>query len=93
MAIDIGKLEEFLGRFTADLVATVAAGTVVIGHRLSLYQAVAAGPAAGGPTARPDRLDHPQRPVCARLNPWHVRAVPMREGTTRCAMMCWSPTW
>lgn len=45
MAIDIGKLEEFLGRFTADLGATIAAGNVVIGHRLGLYQALAAGPA------------------------------------------------
>jgi hypothetical protein len=26
MAVDIGKLEEFLGRFIADLGATVAAG-------------------------------------------------------------------
>jgi len=53
MAIDIGKLEEFLGRFTADLGATVAAGNVVIGHRLGLYQALAAGPAdPGGLAAR-----------------------------------------
>ena len=45
MAIDTDKLEEFLGRFIADLGATVAAGNVVIGHRLGLYQALAAGPA------------------------------------------------
>ena len=45
MAIDTGKLQEFLGRFVADLGATVAAGNVVIGHRLGLYQALAAGPA------------------------------------------------
>ncbi len=45
MAIDTGKLQEFLGRFIADLGATVAAGNVVIGHRLGLYQALAAGPA------------------------------------------------
>jgi hypothetical protein len=45
MAINPGKLEEFLGRFIADLGATVAAGNVVIGHRLGLYQALAAGPA------------------------------------------------
>ena len=51
MAIDIGKLEEFLGRFTADLGATVAAGNVVIGHRLGLYQALAAGPADAGELA------------------------------------------
>ena len=45
MAIDTDKLQEFLGRFVADLGATVAAGNVVIGHRLGLYQALAAGPA------------------------------------------------
>jgi SAM-dependent methyltransferase len=45
MAIDPGKLHEFLARFIADLGATVAAGNVVIGHRLGLYKALAAGPA------------------------------------------------
>jgi ubiquinone/menaquinone biosynthesis C-methylase UbiE len=45
MAIDADKLQRFLGRFIADLGATVAAGNVVIGHRLGLYQALAAGPA------------------------------------------------
>ena len=45
MAIDTDKLQEFLGRFVADLGATIAAGSVVIGHRLGLYQALAAGPA------------------------------------------------
>ena len=46
MAIDADKLQEFLGRFIADLGATLAAGNVVIGHRLGLYQALAAGPAS-----------------------------------------------
>jgi len=50
MAIDTDKLQEFLGRFIADLGATAAAGSVVIGHRLGLYQALAAGP------ARPEEL-------------------------------------
>jgi ubiquinone/menaquinone biosynthesis C-methylase UbiE len=45
MTINADKLQEFLGRFIADLGATVAAGNVVIGHRLGLYQALAAGPA------------------------------------------------
>jgi ubiquinone/menaquinone biosynthesis C-methylase UbiE/transcriptional regulator with XRE-family HTH domain len=45
MAIDVDKLQEFLGRFVADLGATFAAGNVVIGHRLGLYRALAAGPA------------------------------------------------
>ena len=34
MAVDTGKLEEFPGRFIADLGTTVAAGSAVIGHRL-----------------------------------------------------------
>jgi ubiquinone/menaquinone biosynthesis C-methylase UbiE len=45
MALDMDKLHEFLGRFVADLGATAAAGNVVIGHRLGLYQALATGPA------------------------------------------------
>ena len=45
MAIDTDKLNEFLGKFVADLGATIAAGNVVIGHRLGLYKALAAGPA------------------------------------------------
>jgi 2-polyprenyl-3-methyl-5-hydroxy-6-metoxy-1,4-benzoquinol methylase len=45
MAIDNDKLMEFLGRFVGDLGATMAAGNVVIGHRLGLYRALAEGPA------------------------------------------------
>jgi ubiquinone/menaquinone biosynthesis C-methylase UbiE len=45
MAIDMDKLNEFVGRFVVDLGATVAAGNVVIGHRLGLYRALATGPA------------------------------------------------
>jgi ubiquinone/menaquinone biosynthesis C-methylase UbiE len=45
MAVDTDKLNEFLGRFVADLGATFAAGNVVIGHRLGLYRALAVGPA------------------------------------------------
>ncbi len=45
MAIDQDKLQEFLGKFVGDLGATVAAGNVVIGHRLGLYTALAAAAA------------------------------------------------
>src|SRR5579875_2948250 len=45
MAINEDKLMEFLHRFVGDLGATVAAGNVVIGHRLGLYKALADGPA------------------------------------------------
>jgi ubiquinone/menaquinone biosynthesis C-methylase UbiE len=41
MAIDQDKLMDFVHRFVADLGATVAAGSVVIGHRLGLYRALA----------------------------------------------------
>ena len=45
MAVDMEELQEFLGRFVADLGATFAAGNVVTGHHLGLYRALAAGPA------------------------------------------------
>jgi ubiquinone/menaquinone biosynthesis C-methylase UbiE len=46
VAIDSDKLNAFLGKFVADLGATAAAGNVVIGHRLGLYRALAAGSAS-----------------------------------------------
>jgi ubiquinone/menaquinone biosynthesis C-methylase UbiE len=45
MAIDNDKLQEFLHKFVGDLGATVAAGSVVIGHNLGLYKALAGKPA------------------------------------------------
>jgi len=44
MTVDTNKLEQFLGQFVTDLGATVHAGMVVIGDRLGLYKALAAGP-------------------------------------------------
>jgi len=46
MAIDSDKLNEFLGRFVTDLGATMAAGNIVVGHRLGLYRALGEGPAS-----------------------------------------------
>lgn len=43
--MDQDKVAEFMGRFVADLAATDAAGSVVIGQRLGLYRALAQGPA------------------------------------------------
>ena len=43
--LDMDKLQEFLGRFVTDLGAAFAAGSVVTGHHLGLYRALAAGPA------------------------------------------------
>src|SRR5215469_9008066 len=40
-AIDMNKLNAFLGQFVADLGAAVHAGMVVIGEKLGLYKALA----------------------------------------------------
>jgi transcriptional regulator with XRE-family HTH domain len=45
MTVDQDRLDDFLGRFVGDLGATMAAGSIVIGHRLGLYQALAERPA------------------------------------------------
>ncbi|GAA3588763.1 class I SAM-dependent methyltransferase [Nonomuraea rosea] len=44
MAIDQARLTEFMNRFVGDLGATIAAGNIVAGDRLGLYQALAGGP-------------------------------------------------
>ena len=44
MTVDANKMEQFLGKFVNDLGAAVHAGMVVIGERLGLYRALAAGP-------------------------------------------------
>ncbi|TDC87985.1 SAM-dependent methyltransferase [Nonomuraea deserti] len=43
--MDREKVNEFLGRVVADMAATEAAGSVVVGQRLGLYRALAQGPA------------------------------------------------
>src|SRR5690348_2957892 len=52
MTIDQDKLGELLGLFVGDLGATIAAGNVVVGHRLGLYRALAEGPATAEELAR-----------------------------------------
>jgi SAM-dependent methyltransferase len=42
--LDMDKLNEFVGRFVTDLGAAVHTGMVVIGEKLGLYKALAAGP-------------------------------------------------
>ncbi len=51
MSIDETKLNEMLGRFVGDLGATIAAGSVVVGHNLGLYRALATGPATAAELA------------------------------------------
>ena len=46
MTINQDKLGEFLGTFVTDLGAAIAAGNVVVGHRLGLYRNLAGAPAA-----------------------------------------------
>jgi SAM-dependent methyltransferase len=50
-AVDQAKLETLLGRFVNDFGAAGFAATVVIGDRLGLYQALAAGPATAAELA------------------------------------------
>ena len=57
MTIDQDKLHELLGTFVADLGATVAAGSVVVGHRLGLYRSLAEGPATAEQLAQRTETD------------------------------------
>jgi SAM-dependent methyltransferase len=43
-ALDMNKLNTFIGQFVTDLGASVHAGMVVIGEKLGLYKALAQGP-------------------------------------------------
>ena len=45
MTVDQNQLQDLLHHFVGDLGATLAAGNVVVGHRLGLYRALATGPA------------------------------------------------
>jgi ubiquinone/menaquinone biosynthesis C-methylase UbiE len=57
MAIDEGKLNELLGKFVGDLGATINAGTVVVGHQLGLFAAIAEQPGTSDEIARRKSLD------------------------------------
>ncbi|MCW2540139.1 MAG: Methyltransferase type 12 [Frankiales bacterium] len=50
--MDDTKLTEMLHRFVGDLGATMAAGNVVVGHRLGLYRALAGEPGSSDELAR-----------------------------------------
>src|SRR3954470_18593578 len=51
MAIDSDKLNEFLNRFVGDLGATMAAGNIVVGHRLGLFRGLGERPATASQLA------------------------------------------
>jgi SAM-dependent methyltransferase len=55
--MDDAKLTDMLNRFVGDLGATMAAGNVVVGHRLGLYQALATGPGSSDDVARRTECD------------------------------------
>ena len=57
MAINEGKLNEFMGRFVNDLGAVAHAATVVVGDQLGLYKKLAEGPADAEQLARRTETD------------------------------------
>lgn len=57
MAPNTEKLNEFLGKFVNDLGATFHAGMVVIGEKLGLYKALAAGPLTSAELAAKTQTD------------------------------------
>ena len=54
-ALDMNKLNVFIGQFVTDLGAAVHAGMVVIGEKLGLYKALAGGPNEFCTTGRHDQ--------------------------------------
>ena len=56
-ALDMNKLNNFIGQFVADLGASVHAGMVVIGEKLGLYKALAEGPVTSVELARKTGTD------------------------------------
>src|ERR1700682_5049369 len=56
-ALNMDKLNAFMGNFVGDLGATVHAGMVVIGEKLGLYKALAVGPMTPAELAAQTRTD------------------------------------
>src|SRR6202051_3633197 len=56
-ALDMDKLNAFVGRFVGDLGAAVHSGMVVIGERLGLYKALANGPLTSTELAAKTKTD------------------------------------
>ncbi len=57
MAIDEAKLNDFMGRFVADLGAVMHAATVVVGDQLGLYKALAEKPQSAEALAKRTETD------------------------------------
>lgn len=56
-ALDMDRLNAFIGRFVGDLGAAVHAGMVVIGDKLGLYKALASGPMTPADLAHKTQTD------------------------------------
>ncbi|MGH9756308.1 MAG: SAM-dependent methyltransferase, partial [Candidatus Acidiferrales bacterium] len=56
-ALDMDKLNAFIGQFVGDLGAAVHAGMVVIGEKLGLYKALAAEPMTPAQLAAKTKTD------------------------------------
>ena len=56
-ALDMNKLNAFIGQFVTDLGAAVHAGMVVIGEKLGLYKALAGGPLTSAELAARTQTD------------------------------------
>src|SRR3974390_76793 len=56
-ALDMNKLNAFIGQFVTDLGASVHAGMVVIGEKLGLYKALAARPMGSAELALKTQTD------------------------------------
>jgi 2-polyprenyl-3-methyl-5-hydroxy-6-metoxy-1,4-benzoquinol methylase len=57
MAIDEGKLNDFMGKFVGDLGAVMHAATVVVGDALGIYKALQQGPGTVEQLARRTQTD------------------------------------
>jgi 2-polyprenyl-3-methyl-5-hydroxy-6-metoxy-1,4-benzoquinol methylase len=55
--MDDDRLMDFLHKFVGDVGATITAGSVVVGHRLGLYQALAGTPGTSDELARRTQCD------------------------------------
>src|SRR4051794_35495879 len=55
--LNMDKLNQFIGQFVTDLGASVHAGMVVIGEKLGLYKALAAGPMSSTELAARTKTD------------------------------------
>src|SRR5882762_1522271 len=56
-ALDLNKLNAFIGQFVTDLGAAVHAGMVVIGEKLGLYKALVGGPMSSAQLAAKTKTD------------------------------------